>query len=148
PHRIGVRRGGRKGPPAPPADLPTSRIVRLMVGRDLADFYPPRAQTPPGENLLEISGGGNRFLSQIDLTVRAGEIVGVAGLEGSGKTALARAIFGDRPFDRGTLSIEGVAKEIRSPRAAIADGIGFLPNDRKRDGLALQRSPRDNVLLT
>jgi ribose transport system ATP-binding protein len=129
-------------------DLPISRIVRLMVGRDLADFYPPRAQTPPGSNLLEISGGGNRFLSDIDLTVGAGEIVGVAGLEGSGKTALARAIFGDQPFDRGIVSIAGMARSINSPRAAIAEGVGYLPNDRKREGLAAQQSSRANVLMT
>ena len=146
--RISVMKDGRKMITAAAADLPTDRIVRLMVGRDLAEFYPPRSQAPPGPPLLEIASGGNGVLADIDLTVRAGEIVGVAGLEGSGKTALARAIFGDRPFERGTLSIEGALKDIRSPRAAIAEGVGFLPNDRKRDGLALQQSPRNNVLLT
>jgi ribose transport system ATP-binding protein len=146
--RISVIKDGRKVITAAARELRTDRIVRLMVGRDLAEFYPPRSQTPPGPALLEIASGGNGVLAEIDLTVRAGEIVGVAGLEGSGKTALARAIFGDRPFDRGTLSIDGAPKDIRSPRAAIAEGVGFLPNDRKRDGLALQRSPRDNVLLT
>ncbi len=146
--RISVMKDGRKVITAAASELPTDRIVRLMVGRDLAEFYPPRSQTPPGPPLLEIASGGNGVLAEIDLTVRAGEIVGVAGLEGSGKTALARAIFGDRPFERGTVSVAGVAREIRSPRVAIADGVGFLPNDRKRDGLALQRSPRDNVLLT
>jgi ribose transport system ATP-binding protein len=146
--RISVMKDGRKMITAAAKELPTNRIVRLMVGRDLAEFYPPRSQTPPGPPLLEIASGGNAVLADIDLTVRAGEMVGVAGLEGSGKTALARAIFGDRPFDRGTLSVAGVVKSIKSPRAAIAEGIGFLPNDRKRDGLALKRSPRDNVLLT
>jgi len=145
--RISVMKDGRKVVTAAAAELPTDRIVRLMVGRDLAEFYPPRSQTPPGPPLLEIAAGGNGVLADIDLTVRAGEIVGVAGLEGSGKTELARAIFGDLPFDRGTLSVAGSAKPIRSPRAAIAEGIGFLPNDRKREGLALQRSPRENVLL-
>ncbi|MFZ2106744.1 MAG: sugar ABC transporter ATP-binding protein [Roseiarcus sp.] len=146
--RISVMKDGRKVITAAATELPTDRIVRLMVGRDLAEFYPPRSQTPPGPPLLEIASGGNGVLADIDLTVRAGEIVGVAGLEGSGKTALARAIFGDLPFERGTVSVAGVSREIRSPRVAIADGVGFLPNDRKRDGLALQRSPRDNVLLT
>jgi ribose transport system ATP-binding protein len=119
-----------------------------MVGRELAQFYPPRSQAPAGAPVLEVASAGNRVLADIDLTLSAGEIVGVAGLEGSGKTELARALFGDLPFERGTLSIAGVQKELRSPRAAILEGVGYLPNDRKREGLALQRSSRDNVLLT
>jgi ribose transport system ATP-binding protein len=146
--RITVMKDGRKVATEVAAALPIDRIVRLMVGRDLADFYPPRSQRPPGPPLLEVAGGGNRTLADIDLTVRGGEIVGVAGLEGSGKTALARAIFGDEPFERGAMNIAGVRRDVKSPRAAIADGIGFLPDDRKREGLALQQSSRDNVLLT
>ncbi len=146
--RISVMKDGRKVFTGPAAELPTSRIVRLMVGRDLAEFYPPRSQAEPGAPLLEVASAGNRVLADIDLTLRAGEIVGVAGLEGSGKTALARALFGDRPFDGGSVSIAGVRKDLRSPRAAIVEGVGYLPNDRKREGLALQRSARDNVLLT
>ena len=146
--RITVMKDGRKVATEATVELPTDRIVRLMVGRDLADFYPPRATQPPGAAALEIVGGGNRILADISLTVRGGEIVGVAGLEGSGKTALARAIFGDEPFERGIVKIAGAACAIWSPRAAIAEGIGFLPDDRKREGLALQQSSRDNVLLT
>lgn len=146
--RISVMKDGRKVATAPAADLPTDQIVRLMVGRDLAEFYPPRSQQSPGTPALEISGGGNRILADIDLVVRTGEIVGVAGLEGSGKTALARAIFGDQPFERGVIAVDGAALDLKSPRAAIAHGIGFLPDDRKREGLTLQQSSRDNVLLT
>ncbi len=146
--RISVMKDGRKVFTGPAAELPTSRIVRLMVGRELAQFYPARSQAPAGAPVLEVASAGNRVLADIDLTLRAGEIVGVAGLEGSGKTELARALFGDLPFERGTLSIAGVQKELRSPRAAIVEGVGYLPNDRKRDGLALQRSARDNALLT
>jgi ribose transport system ATP-binding protein len=146
--RITVMKDGRKVATETAEVLPTARIVRLMVGRDLADYYPPRSQTHPGPVLLEIAGGENRFLSGIDLALRAGEIVGVAGLEGSGKTALARAIFGDQPFERGSLSVNGRILSIRTPRAAIAAGIGYLPNDRKREGLAQMQSSRDNVLMT
>jgi ribose transport system ATP-binding protein len=146
--RITVMKDGRRVATEIASALPTDRIVRLMVGRDLADFYPPRSDRPPGPALLEITGGGNQTLADIDLAVRSGEIVGVAGLEGSGKTALARAIFGDEPFDRGAMRVAGVTRDIRSPRAAIDEGIGFLPDDRKREGLALQQSSRDNVLLT
>jgi ribose transport system ATP-binding protein len=146
--RITVMKDGRKVATARSADLPTDRIVRMMVGRDLADFYPPRTQTPPGRPLLALSGAGNRRVADIDLTVSAGEIVGVAGLEGSGKTALARAIFGDEPFDRGAVSIAGKSFLPRGPRSAIRNGVGFLPDDRKREGLALRQSARGNVLLT
>jgi ribose transport system ATP-binding protein len=146
--RITVMKDGRKVATAIAADLPTDRVVRLMVGRDLADFYPPRSQEPPGRPLLVIKGAGNRKVTDIELTVCAGEIVGVAGLEGSGKTALARAIFGDEPFERGSVSMDGKALNLKSPRSAIAEGVGFLPDDRKREGLALRQSARGNVLLT
>ena len=116
--------------------MPTSRLVRAMVGRDLAEFFPSRGAAP-GEILLEVRGGGNDRLSAVDLVVRRGEIVGVAGLEGSGKSALARAILGDRPFTRGEMRLDGRVVAPRSAREGIAAGIGYLPDDRKRDGLAL-----------
>ena len=146
--RITVMKDGRRIETAAAADLSTDQIVRLMVGRELTDFYPPRWQQPPGQPLLIVTGGGNRTLTDIDLTVRGGEIVGVAGLEGSGKIALARAIFGDQPFERGAVTLAGKALVLNSPGVAIAQGIGFLPDDRKREGLALRQSVRDNVLLT
>jgi ribose transport system ATP-binding protein len=146
--RITVMKDGRKVTTAEAAALPTDRIVRLMVGRDLADFYPPRSRQPPGRPLLVVAGAGNRGLADITLTVCAGEVVGVAGLEGSGKTALARAIFGDEPFDCGSVCVDGKALTLGSPRSAIDEGVGFLPDDRKREGLALRQSARSNVLLT
>ena len=126
--------------------MPPERLVRAMVGRDLADLFPPRG-TGAGEVLLEVRGGGNAVLADIALTVRREEIVGVAGLEGSGKAALARAILGDQPFTRGGMRFEGRALAPRSARAGIAEGIGFLPDDRKREGLAPGQSLRDNVAL-
>jgi ribose transport system ATP-binding protein len=79
--------------------------------------------------------------------LREGEIVGVAGLEGSGKSALARAIVGDEPFTRGTVLFLGEAGPFHSPRRAVAAGLGFLSDDRKREGLLLQQSIRDNCAL-
>jgi ribose transport system ATP-binding protein len=146
--RITVMKDGRNVETERAAALPIERIVRLMVGRDIAEFYPPHADQAPGELLLAVAGGGNAKVANIDLELRAGEIVGVAGLEGSGKTDLARAIFGDSPFERGAMIIGGEAFTPRTPREAIAKGIGFLPEDRKREGLALRQSVRDNVLLT
>ena len=132
---------------APIVEASTGRLVRAMVGRDLADFYPPRAATPPGAPALVIRGGANSHLANIDLTVRAGEIVGVAGLEGAGKGALGRAIAGDEPFEQGTVEITGKVLTPRSPRSAIEAGIGRLSEDRKREGLLMQQSLRDNATL-
>ena len=145
--RITVMKDGRKVVTAPVADLPIDRIVRLMVGRDLAEFYPPRSVEPPGPVLLSVAAAANRWLFNIDLEARAGEIVGIAGLEGSGKVELARAVFGDQPFERGRVTVAGKARDLTTPRMAISNGIGYLPNDRKREGLVPQRSVRDNVLL-
>ncbi|MFE0756288.1 sugar ABC transporter ATP-binding protein [Inquilinus sp. NPDC058860] len=122
-------------------------VVRLMVGRPLSDYYPPRPAEPSGDPVLRVEGGGNALLAEIDLVVRRGEIVAVAGLEGSGKTALARAVVGAEPFLSGRMWIG--AKEARpgSVRAALSHGLGLVPEDRKRDGLALMQSVRDNGLL-
>ncbi len=146
--RITIMKDGRNVETAKADALPIDRIVRLMVGRDLAEFYPKRVDRAPGPVLLTVVGGGNAGLRDIDLQVCAGEIVGVAGLEGSGKTSLARAIFGDLPFEQGALTMDGEPFAPKSPGAAIARGVGFLPEDRKREGLALRQSVRDNVLLT
>jgi ribose transport system ATP-binding protein len=122
-------------------------IVRMMVGRELSDFFPPRLVDSPGAALLEIEDAGNDEVDDITLSLRAGEIVGVAGLEGSGKSALARAIFGDEPFTRGTVRFLGDAGHFRSPRRAVAAGLGFLSDDRKSEGLLPQQSIRDNSAL-
>ena len=147
-HRVTVLKDGRTVLTAPLAEAPTNRLVRAMVGRDLADFYPPRALGPPGAPALVIRGGINERLSGVDLILRKGEIVGVAGLEGSGKSALSRAIAGDEPFERGMIELAGKPAALKSPRGAIAAGLGRLSDDRKREGLLMQQSLRDNAALT
>jgi ribose transport system ATP-binding protein len=145
--RVTVLKDGRTVMTAPISETPTSRLVRAMVGRDLADFYPPRAAKPPGPPALTIRSAGNERLANIDLVVQSGEIVGVAGLEGSGKTELGRAIAGDEPFERGTMEIASKTVAPRHPRAAIAAGVGRLSEDRKREALLMQQSLRDNATL-
>jgi ABC-type sugar transport system ATPase subunit len=146
--RVTVLKDGRTVMTAPLAEAPTGLLVRAMVGRELSDFYPPRPTRPPGPAALRIRRGSNRRLRAIDLDVRAGEIVGVAGLEGSGKSALGRAVSGDEPFDSGTMEIGERAVRPRSPRSAIEAGLGRLSDDRKREGLMMQQSVRDNAMLT
>ena len=145
--RVTVLKDGRTVMTTTIAEAPTTRLVRAMVGRDLADFYPPRAAKPFGPPALTIRSASNQRLANIDLVVRSGEIVGVAGLEGSGKTELGRAIAGDEPFESGTMEIAGKMVAPRHPRAAIAAGVGRLSEDRKREALLMQQSLRDNATL-
>ena len=145
--RVTVLKDGRRVASEPIGAMPPRRIVQLMVGRELSDFFPSRC-TATGTELLAIEGGGNECLHDITLSVRRGEIVGVAGLEGSGKSALARAILGDEPFTRGTMRLAGTRIAPAKARSGIAAGIGYLPDDRKREGLLLGQSVRDNAALT
>lgn len=123
-------------------------IVRLMVGRELRDFYPAPAAKPPGEELLSLENCGNDILQGITLSLQSGEIVGVAGLETSGKLDLARAIVGEAPFKRGSMGCWDGRGATRSPQEAASRGIGYVPEDRKTEGLGLRQSLRDNVALT
>lgn len=147
-YRVTVLKDGARVHTAPTAELDTERLVGLMVGRDLGAYYPPVAKRHEiGEPVLTVSGGAGARLHDIDLTLRAGEIVGVGGLQGSGRSALGRAIFGADPFTTGRLTLAGRPVRISSPRGAIRCGIGLLSEDRKAEGLALRQSVRDNVLM-
>ena len=146
--RVTVLKDGRNAGTAPRAALGVPDIVRMMVGREVSEMYPAPPAHAPGAEVLCVERAGNGALSGIDLTVRAGEIVAVAGLEDSGKSLLARAIFGDAPFTSGRVLLGGKPVVIDSPRVAIASGIGFLSEDRKGEGLAMRQSVRDNALLT
>ncbi|MFI5015363.1 MAG: sugar ABC transporter ATP-binding protein [Hyphomicrobiales bacterium] len=145
--RITVLKDGAKVATVDRDEVTVAQVVRMMVGRELSDFFPPRPASPAGKTLLEVSGAGNAEVSDIDLILRAGEIVGVAGLEGSGKSALARAIFGDERFTHGTVRFAEDGALFENPRRAVAVGLGYLSDDRKREGLALQQSLRDNAAL-
>ncbi len=146
--RITVLKDGQRVATVRTDEVTPGQLVRMMVGRELDTYFPRRATTAEiGPPKLVVRGGGRGMLHEIDLEVRAGEIVGVAGLEGSGQTELARAIFGVEPFTNGTLELNGTALHVRSPRAAIRAGMGFLTEDRKAEGLVLPLPIRDNVLL-
>jgi ribose transport system ATP-binding protein len=146
--RITVLKDGKLVKTVASDEVTSPELVRLMVGRELDQYFPPRAAPEArGPVRLRVRGGGNDLLSGIDLDVHAGEIVGIAGLQGSGRTELARAIFGADPFHYGSVELDGQAIQIGSPRAAVAAGIGFVTEDRKAEGLALAQSVRDNVSL-
>jgi len=126
-----------------------AEIVRAMVGRDIADFYAPFA-TPEeiAAAVLSVRGGANRLLRNIDFDLKAGEILGFAGIQGAGRVALAMALFGARPFDAGTMTLAGRDVRFTHPRDAIRAGIGLLPGDRKGEALVLMQSVRDNAMLS
>ncbi|TWF72983.1 sugar ABC transporter ATP-binding protein [Kitasatospora viridis] len=121
-------------------------VVRLMVGRDLSGLS-TRQRTAPGPVVLDVRGVTTDDVHDIGLQVRAGEVVALAGLVGAGRSELALALAGDRPIRSGTLALAGRALRLRSPRDAIAAGIGLAPEERKAQALLLTRSIRANTAL-
>jgi ABC-type sugar transport system ATPase subunit len=130
------------------AEVSTDRIIRYMVGREMIQIY-QRDPVPPGEERLRMEGMTSRQgnLSGISFSLRAGEIVGMAGLIGAGRTELCRALFGIDRFDSGRVLVDGKPVEVRSPREAVARGIALVPEDRQRSGLALRLSIAQNVTM-
>ncbi|MFF2942245.1 sugar ABC transporter ATP-binding protein [Streptomyces niveus] len=146
--RVTVLKDGRHVTTVRTADTTPDDIVRAMVGRDLTAYYPPRARHDEiGDVTLTVTGGGNSRIRDIDLTLRAGEVVGIAGLQGAGRTSLARALFGAAPFTTGAMTVGGRPLRPSTPRQAIRAGIALVTEDRKTEGLALRQSVRDNALL-
>ncbi len=144
---ITVLKDGQHVATRPAADLDESELVRLMVGRSLTTFFPEKLPgTTVGEPRLELEGVGNGDVDGVDLTVRAGEVVAVAGLQGSGRTELLEGVFGVRPFTRGTVRLDGREVRLRSPRQAVRAGLALVTEDRKATGLALRQSIIDNAL--
>lgn len=145
--RVTVMRDGVVIDTKPVSELDETRLVQLMVGRDVANLY-PRQHREPGDVRLRVSElNRGAVLHDVSFEVRAGEIVGLAGLVGAGRTELARSVFGAEPPDSGTVSLDEKALKIRSPSDAIAAGIGYLTESRKSDGLALQLGVDKNITL-
>jgi len=123
-------------------------LIQAMVGRKLTNIFPSRPSLSPTAPLaLNIEDAGNGELPPITMSVRQGEVLGIAGLEGQGQRELALALCGARPFRSGTVEIAGRSAKISSTAKAIALGIASIPDDRKRDGLALDLSVRANISL-
>ncbi|MBM3882273.1 MAG: sugar ABC transporter ATP-binding protein [Verrucomicrobia bacterium] len=145
--RVTVLRDGRSVVTRPIAGVRVGELIRWMVNRDLAEQY-PRQRTRPGAELLRVEGlSQGSYLRDISFTLRRGEVLGVAGLLGSGRSRLARALFGAERVDGGTIYFEGRPQRIASPRRAIDLGIGLLAEDRRTQGLVLKLSVRANICL-
>lgn len=145
--RITVLRDGRFIGTRDVAETSKDEIVRMMVGRPLGEMY-DKPECTPGAIRLSVSSlsSRNRF-RDVNLTVRAGEIVGLAGLVGAGRTEVAEAIFGVREHDRGTIEVDSKPVSIRSASDAMSLGIAYVPEDRARNGLLLPMSISCNTTL-
>jgi rhamnose transport system ATP-binding protein len=146
--RVTVLRDGERVITCERRGLDRAALVRAMVGRDLAAIYPTREVNagPVALELRHISSLASD-LKDVSLTVSRGEILGLAGLVGSGRTELAETVFGLRSADAGVILVDGVEVEIRSPLEAIAHGIGYVPEDRRQHGVVMPMSVAANVTL-
>jgi ribose transport system ATP-binding protein len=145
--RVTVLRDGAVVSTRAVADLDANELIRMMVGRQLADVYPARRRAL-GEVVLAVEGLARPgVLHDITLEVRAGEILGICGLAGSGRTELLRALVGADQAQSRAFVLRGRPARIRSPRAAIGAGVGLLPEDRKTEGCFLPQSLAFNVTI-
>jgi ABC-type sugar transport system ATPase subunit len=143
--RVTVLRDGKKIDTRKTAELSQDDIIRMMVGRSITEQI-PKAEAAIGEVVLEarnLSRGGQ--FHNVSFTVRRGEIVGLAGLVGSGRTEVAQTIFGMYPPDSGTVTVNGKPLSMKSPAEAIAKKIAYVTEDRQHDGLFLDFSVADNI---
>ena len=145
--RVTVLRDGANVATSLLSDVTVAELVRLMANRDLSEHF-PRRRGAPGADLLAVDQvGRNGVLRDISFTLRAGEIVGVAGLLGAGRSELARVLAGADRADTGRIICDGKAVVFRSPADAIGKGIGLLPEDRKAEGLVAGLTVARNVAL-
>jgi ABC-type sugar transport system ATPase subunit len=145
---VTVLRDGRHVSTQPIDSVDEGELVRLMIGRRLEQYYPEHVQVTPREELLRVErlSRPGRF-HDISFSLRAGEVLGFAGLVGAGRSELAQAIFGLDRDVTGEIRVRGQRVKIRNPRDAMALGIGFVPEDRKRQGLVLPMRARENTTL-
>jgi len=145
---ITVLRDGRHVATRPTAELPHAELVQMMIGRRLEEYFPAHVQATPGADLLEVRGldSPGRF-RDVSFTLRAGEVLGMAGLVGAGRSEVGMALFGLDPAATGQILVEGKPARPRNPIEAMRIGIGLVPEDRKRQGLVLQMSALANTTL-
>ncbi len=145
--RISVFRDGRHISTRPASEVTEDSLVREMVGRDPTDFF-ARGDHPEGEVLMKVDSLSlEGVFSDVSFELRQGEVLGFAGLVGAGRTDIALSLFGVTPADTGTVELNGDRLDIRSPQEALANGIAYLSEDRRRLGLSLEQSLVANVTL-
>ncbi|WP_392535507.1 sugar ABC transporter ATP-binding protein [Nostoc sp. C117] len=146
--RISVLRDGQYVGSLTREEISAQRLVQMMVGRSMQDFYEHQRVTNPGPVVLEVKNiSDGRKIQPTSFQIRAGEIVGLSGLVGAGRTEVSRLIFGADRKTSGEVFLNGVKLNINNPSDAIAAGIGYVPEDRKDQGLFLEMSSRKNIAL-
>ncbi|WP_086558549.1 sugar ABC transporter ATP-binding protein [Streptomyces africanus] len=144
--RIVVMRDGQKVATHPTAQVPVSQLVEEMVGRSVERIFPDTG-APAEREVLRVEGLSNPSFRDVSFSVRAGEVFGIAGIVGAGRTELVRAIAGVDPVTGGKVSVDGRVLRLRGPRDAIEAGVALVPEDRKGQGAVLDLSIGDNVVL-
>ena len=124
-----------------------NEIVKMMIGREIGERYPAR-NCKIGKTVLEVKGLTKKGVFQnVSFEVKAGEVLGVSGLMGAGRTEIMQAVFGNLPYESGSIEIDGKEVHIKSPIQAMRCGIGFITEDRKVEGLMLEESIEKNIAL-
>jgi ribose transport system ATP-binding protein len=147
--RVTVLRDGEYVATVAARDTSVEAIIGMMVGRTLADLEPSQSVAGEGEVALEVRHlNAGPLVRDVSFTLRQGEILGFAGLMGAGRTEVARAVFGADPVESGEIVVKGVKATIRTPSDAVARGIGYLSEDRKRFGLATGMDVEANIVMS
>ena len=146
---VTVMRDGKTVATHPAGEMTVDRIICLMVGRDLTHRFPPKKHTP-GEVRLEVRDLSGRYshLRDVSFSLRRGEILGIAGLDGSGRTELLETLFGLSVKEKGQLILDGAPIENSSPRRAIRNGFALLTEERRATGIFPERSIRENAVIS
>lgn len=145
---IVVLRDGQVQAAAPKSEFDLEKMIAFMVGRSLQTMFPQRRQPPSQEVLLEVRGLSQpNVIQQISFSLHRGELLGISGLMGSGRTELARILFGLDPCQCGQIVVRGTPLTHLSPRQCIRHGMAFLTEDRRGEGLLMEASIQDNISL-
>ena len=145
--RVTVMRDGKIIGSKKVGDITIDQVIQMMIGYEIKEMF-PRHYCEPGELALSVNGlSSGKKVKDVSMVVRFGEIVGMAGLQGSGRTETARAIFGLDPWDSGSLEIMGKPIKHMTPSGAVDMGLGMVPEDRRRDGIFPILSMRHNLVM-
>ncbi len=145
--RITVLRDGKYIGTTPVNETDMNAIVKMMIGREIGERYPTR-DFDPGDEVFRVEGLTKKGLFEdVTFSVRAGEVFGVSGLMGAGRTEIMQAIFGNLPYDTGEIYINNKKTDIKNPYDAIRQGIGYITEDRKTEGLLLEETIQSNIAL-